>query len=79
MTEEERGLEQNNPTGDPDVCKPCPNCGMRMEMGALQTGGKGATRVFIEPQSAQESQSEYIQLSVCFCRDCGKVVLFTEE
>ncbi len=75
MTEEARRLDQNNSEDDPDLCKPCPHCGMKMEMGSLRVAGDGITRVFIEAQSDQE----YLHLSVCFCRECGNVILFTER
>lgn len=73
MSEENRSLIQNNSEGEPDRCKTCPDCGMRMEMGSLNVGGDGITRVFIEAKPNQE----YLPLSVCFCRDCGNVILFT--
>jgi hypothetical protein len=72
MTEEERKFDQNNSEGDPDFHKSCPHCGMEMEIGFLRVSGDGITRVFIETQSNQE----YLPLSVCFCRECGNVIIF---
>jgi hypothetical protein len=77
MTENETSSDQSNIESSPEPCESCPCCGNNMEMGILQVGGHGITRVFIDARSGQENKPEYLPLSVCFCRDCGNVFLFT--
>lgn len=77
MTDKDRVPEENNQEDEPELCKPCQYCGSEMELGIFSVGGDGITRVYIEAKSNQEPQPEYLPLSVCFCRDCGNVELFT--